>query len=553
MKKTVFWIPLLLGVFSWSITAIKSGLMYAFGIGFWGPHGHDGVWHIALSNQLAKGSILLPIFAGETIRNYHIGFDLLLAFIYKITAIPISIIYFQIIPPVLALAIGILTYRFLSVWTGKQQAGLWGMFFVYFGGSFGWIVTLIKQGVIGGESIFWSQQALSTLINPPFALSLVLLLLGFHLLLQIVKKFQIYKAILLSLIFALVLQIKVYAGLLAIFALSILGLVQLIKEKEKRMLLISILTLIFSVVLFLPLNKSSGSLIIYKPFWFLENMMGGVDRIGWPKFFQAMIAYKLSGDWLKFLLAYSFAFFIFLVGNLGTRIAGFLLFFKKSNFNDPIFIFLSSVAAGGIIVPMLFIQKGTSWNTIQFFYYTLFVFALFSAYSMSQLTFFGKRWALVLSGVVVLLAVPSSIATLKHYLPTRPPAMIPQEEIEALNFLQDQKEGVVLTVPFNREKATKLSIQPPKPLYLYESTAYVSAFSKHITFLEDEVNLSIMDYPWKERKRQVEEFFKKPTAEFLKKNNISYLYLVNEFYQTGEILGLKRIFKNDKVSIYLVD
>jgi len=66
---------ILIGTAVWSLTMVKSGLTYPYGVGFWGPNGHDGIWHISLAQSLAKGSWEIPIFAGETIKNYHIGFD----------------------------------------------------------------------------------------------------------------------------------------------------------------------------------------------------------------------------------------------------------------------------------------------------------------------------------------------------------------------------------------------------------------------------------------------------------------------------------------------
>ena len=49
-----------------------------------------------------------------------------------------------------------------------------GNCFVYFSSGFGFVVTAIRDGQFTGESMFWSQQSVSTLVNPPFALSLIL-------------------------------------------------------------------------------------------------------------------------------------------------------------------------------------------------------------------------------------------------------------------------------------------------------------------------------------------------------------------------------------------
>ena len=207
LKNKLVLFLILLGSLSWSLTMVKSGLLKDFGIGFWGPNGHDGVWHIALANSLARGSWEVPVFAGETLMNYHVGFDLLLAVLNKLTNVDIPVLYFQVIPPILAVLIGALTYKFAFIFRKSKTEAIWGSFFVYFGGSFGWLLTVIREGVIGGESIFWSSQAVSTLINPPFALSLVILLLGL---------IHLKKPLVSTLLFGVLFEIKAYAGLLAL-------------------------------------------------------------------------------------------------------------------------------------------------------------------------------------------------------------------------------------------------------------------------------------------------------------------------------------------------
>lgn len=133
---------LIIGTVLWSLTMVKSGLVYKYGMGFWGPNGHDGIWHISIINGLAKGTMQMPIFAGKNLKNYHIGFDLLLALIHRITSIPAIFLYFQITPPIFAFLIGLFVYRFVLIWRGSKTQALWATFFVYFSGSFGWIVTL---------------------------------------------------------------------------------------------------------------------------------------------------------------------------------------------------------------------------------------------------------------------------------------------------------------------------------------------------------------------------------------------------------------------------
>ncbi|KKT65685.1 MAG: hypothetical protein UW61_C0041G0005, partial [Candidatus Curtissbacteria bacterium GW2011_GWC1_44_33] len=226
-----------------------------------------------------------------------------------------------------------------------------------------------------------------------------------------------------------------------------------------------------------------------------------------------MTNYRLGNIWAKAVPAYLVAFAIFWVGNMGTRIIKEILVWrwiknpKKIGFVEVFFI--SLIVIGGLM-PMFFLQAGTPWNTIQFFYYSLFFSGILAGVALGEILSKAKtvltRSVLIVG--TILLTVPTTLGTLAHYLPARPPAKISNEELEALSFLVKEPQGVILTYPFDRFKAKEAEANPPRPLYLYESTAYVSAFAKKPVFLEDEVNLDITGYSWGERKLKVEKFLK---------------------------------------------
>ncbi len=527
MEKNKHWLLVVLGTIIWSLTMVKSGWVYSYGMGFWGPNGHDGIWHLAIINSLSQFRADMPIFAGEALKNYHLGFDLFLAIVHKLTSIPISNLYFQISPPILALAIGGLSYKFVLAWKKSESAALWAVFFTYFGGSLGWVLGK-------GESAFWSQQAISTLINPPFALSLVLLLLGLLLLLRR----RLFLAIL---VFAVLPQIKIYGGLLAFGGLLIASL------KDRSLLKVLFISAALYFLSSYKLLTTGSSLLVWQPGWYLETMMSYSDRLDWTKFYSAMTNYRLGGQWAKAILAYGVAFVIFIVGNLGTRMVSMWRIGK----NDWLGMFMWSVIGGGIIIPMLFLQKGTPWNTIQFFYYSLFFTGILAGISI-------QKFPKLLKILIVILTITTTIQTLPHYLPARPPAKLSHEELEALSFLSQQPRGVVLTYPFDKSAADAAITNPPRPLALYESTAYVAAFSGQPVYLEDEVNLNITGYDWPSRRRQALDFFADDNLasakSFLDANSIRYLYLWDvdvarpNFSDTQ--LKLRNIFENSQVAIW---
>lgn len=556
---------IVVGSLSLILPMVKSGLIYPYGMGFWGPNGHDGIWHLALINQLSKFSLENPVFSGITIFNYHLGYDFLVAVIYRLTGISPVNLYFQIIPPVLAILLGIFTYNFVKNWTGSKISAFLATFFVYFGGSWGWLVTLIRDKSYGGESLFWANQAVSSQINPPYMLSLVLIVAGLGLLVQNLKNPQNKRTLLLIIIFGILLPIKVYAGIIVLGSLLGVTVVEwlLKRSRKEETLKTFILSLVVSLVLFLPFNLKAGSLLIFSVLWFPRTMLIFQDRFYWPILANARQAYQATGQWLKWFLAESLGLAIFLIGNLGIRVIALPVFidwgrkFKKLTQIESFIIFSLLIS---LVFPLFFIQKGNPWNTIQFFYYFQFFLGILAGITLGKWAYplsskGTSRWIVIL--ILMLLTLPTSASTLKNdYLPPRPPARISFEELEALDFLKDQKDGRVLSYPFDQTWRGKFS--EPRPLYAYETTAYVSALSRKPSFLSDEMNLEISGYPWQARREASIDFFKtndkKQASNFLGQNKIKYIYLVKgQKMNLGEDdLKAQKIFENGEVRIFEV-
>lgn len=551
-------ILLFLGVLSQGMTMFRSGLIYDFGMGFWGPNGHDGIWHLALVNQVLKGfPPPHPTLAGSNLTNYHYFYDLLLAVVNKLTTIPIHHLYFQIFPFFLALGIGWLSFLVGYYWKKDFWTGFWLTFFNYFAGSFGFLVTLWRTGELGGESLFWSMQSISTLVNPPFAFSLVVLLAGMYLLLR-VKNWNRWKIIGLGLLFGLLIDIKVYAGIVALPALLVFALFKL-GQNKKQYLGVFLVALVTSLATFFLINKKAASLLVFEPLWFIHTMIESSDRFYLPRL--ALARYTLiEGKFGPRLFALELGTLgIFLLGNLGTRVIGLKTLIEKNikkDFTD-LDAFILIGGAVGLLIPLVFVQKGTAWNTIQFFYYFLFFANFYAAVTLSKLIRLKNNYKWILLGIIILLTIPTSFSTLKGYLGWPPPTALSKGELEALDFLKKQKEATVLTFfynPFEKERFK----QTPIPLYVYETTAYVSAFSGKQTFLEDEMNLAISGYDFKQRAEDEIKFF---IAEdeiwargFLLNNQIGYIYLTDRqrFLLPEEELGVDKIFDNGEARIYQV-
>lgn len=554
-KKIKFW-PIFIIIFStvfFALTMFRSGLKYQFGLGFWGPNGHDAIWHLSLINQL-KQQIppQNPVFSGSILENYHWGFDFFVALISNLTTINTSFLYFQLLPILFSLLIGFLSFKLAFLITKNNITSIFFVILNYFAGSFGWIYTLLKNHQIGGESLFWSMQGVSTLLNPPFALSLILILTGLILWYKYHFSNSIKMAILIGLIFGLLSGIKVYAGILIGLALSLYWFFNTISSKKffGFNFVVCLTTGLVSLLILTALGILNGNqLLEFKPFWFINSMIESIDKFYWPKL--ASFRFNQTNVLISIILEI-ILISIFLIGNLGTRFLAFFTFLSKvikknlNNFDKLIaFIFIFSFA-----IPLLFIQKGTAWNTIQFFYYFLFFANFYLAQFFSNLWLRHKIFTLFL----LFFSCITSISTLKDYFGNPPPSSLPNSEIEALNFLKNQENGFVLTYPYDKYKKNKIAT--PIPLYAYETTAYVSAFSHKQTFLEDEMNLSITGFDWQSRRMEEEKFFSSIdpyfTRGFLINNKIKYIYLVNDqsFSLNTFDLQIDEIFQNSQVRIY---
>ncbi len=529
-----------------------SGWHYRFGLGFWGPNGHDAIWHLALMRQVTKHfPPLNPVFAPFPLYNYHFGFDLLAGWLGKIFHLGLLDVYFRFLPLLFALAIGWLSFRLAFMLSGRFWIAFWFMFLNYFAGSFGWVVTLGRSGHLGGESLFWSMQSISTLLNPPYALSLVVILL----LLIALKKWHSLtwgRIIILGIGFGLLFEIKAYGGLVAFGGLLAWSFYMFFGKGKKKIFAISLLTVLLAGFLFSISGRRATGLFVWRPWWFIHTMVEARDRLYWPHL--ALMRYALAGHWSPRFFALEFlGLLIFLIGNLGTRLLGVLsLRSPRSNLEW----FWLGAWSTALLPPLFFIQKGTPWNVIQFMYYFLFFANYYLAIFLADLSEKQSLWRWLLLLVIILATIPTTLGSLKDYLGYPPPASLPQDEENALAFLAKQPAGTVLTFPHDYYCSRP---RTPRPLYCYITSAYVAAFSGQLVFLEDEMNLNITGYPWRQRRRQEEEFFHPDGSRFAKRgfllnHKIRYIYLVDKqkLPLSEAALGLKVLFRNNRVRIYQV-
>lgn len=538
----------ILGTVFQVIPVFKSGLKYDFGIGFWGPNTHDGVWHIALIEQLLKSvPPQNPILAATTLKNYHYFYDLLIGATSYITRIDVLDLVLRFYPVLFSLALGLGSYYLCSyILQGSKVNKYWAstisLFLVYFSGSLGWIVEYITQKHFGGESAFWANQAISFNLNPPFAISL-LIMIGIILLVN-TKNISWTKALIIILLAGTLVGFKAYGGVLIITALLVTGTYQLIVKKDLKLILIFIFSSALSGIYILT-NGISGTIFQFAPFWFINSMIDSPDRVGWSRLSLARYVAIDKKEWFKFIGVETVGFLIFLIGNLNLRIVGLIKIFDN--------FFIGSLALIALIIPLLFIQAGTPWNTIQFFYYFMYLCAVLSGPVL--ISVIKSRYKYIAIPVfLLLLASPiNSWASANGYLTPLPHARISNLEFEGLEFLSKQPDGIVLTVPF--DKNLKSQIREPWPISVYDTTAYVAAFAKKAVYVEDESQNDILLTDYKKRLIAAKDFFMDSGKGFLSANKIKYIYIpkLSKVFLDESSLPVTKIFDNDEVAIFRVN
>lgn len=541
-------ILIVLGSIFQGVAMFRSGMMYDYGIGYWGPMARDGVWHEALVAQLTKHiPPFNPGLAGVPLTNYHYYYDLVIALVSRL-GVPPSLLIYRIFPIIFSALLGIGTYKLSNLLFKDKITSYLAVFFAFFASSFGWIVSLIKGQQLGGESAFWANQPVSFNLNPPYAISLIIIIFVVLLIDNYLKKRSLLKAIAIVLLSGTLIGFKVYAGIVLLGGLFILTVKRYIFDKDKKLIPLLILSSLISFAIFWTEDRSATGLLEFQPFWLINTMVDAGDRVGIPNFTARRFAYIGGGKWIQFIAIEIVSFIIFFAGNLGTRIFGMIGISKKDLRSDfPIFIL--GMMAISVIPPLLFIQKGNSWNIIQFFYYFMYFAGLFAASAVRKLP--------VAIAILVLIITPiSSITTFRSWLYPNPPAYLSTNEYQGLKFLSTQNPGIVLKHPFN--SAVKSSFNDPFPIVVYADNAYISAYSGMQVFIEDAEQQIVLNSDYETRLKEASRFFAEKdltwSKKFLKENHIAYIYLPKIYLlpMAEDEYPMVKIFENNEVNIYKV-
>lgn len=540
-----------------------SGTFQGNNLVFWSAHGHDGSWHISLIEEIKKGYPLQnPVFAGEKLTNYHFFSDIAPADFSKYFRLPPIDLYFRFFPLMFSILLGSLSFLVGKKIGNSFSSGLWAAIFTYFAGSFGYIVTLIQSRGIGGESIFWATQIQSSVGNPPQITVFVILLSFLYLFPKLIQNKSKSLFLICSVLVGLLIVFKVYAGVVSLSCLGLVGLWQLLRERKLKITLLFITSSLLSIILYLPNTSGSASFLIFEPGWFQRTMVVATNRLNWLDLELRRQTYLAEGNIKRVVQIELTAFLIFFFGNLGMRFLGLFYFEKKSWLNTNhyfnLFIFLTALLS--LIMPILFLQKGVASNTIQFLQYFLLILGITAGITVAHTLEKIKPVFLkiFLASVVIILALPTQAGLIYEFYSRPPLAKIESEELEALQFLRKStpSESIILTPPYNKYLDLKVSTPP---IWDWFDTAYVAAFSGRRIFLADFEQVDIMGYDLETRQKIQQQIYKEADietfVESLSENRINYLYFPKSLKPAVDLnqTNLKSVYSNEKAEVWKVN
>lgn len=553
-----------------------SGFNYGGDLLFWSSQGHDGIWHVALMEEMKKSfPIINPLFGNHPLYNYHYLFDIVLGEFGRIFSFFSSLdLYFRFFPVYLSFLISLSVFSFVTRWKDNRFIGYWAIFFTSLAGSFGYIVVFIKHGrILGGETVFWASQGNTILGNPPHASSYALIP-GFFLCLYFLLKTRSKYWFWITFFIVMVLGgFKVSAGLVVILGLGFAAVIELITTRRTLLLKLAFLIGVSNLIAVNLMTKGVTSFLIFEPWWFIRTMVVSGDRLDWIDLEHKRQHYLYVGrftSYLRVIQVETTAFLIFLLGNLGTKVIGFFelvkrVFFEtRSLFKDSLEIALIASMLASFLMPLLFVQRGITFNNIQFLQYFLMIFGFYAAISTYRIYKKIKnntvRFLFVL--FIVLLSIPTVLGNLVDFYGrgNKPLAKVSQSDLVALEYLKEntETEALVLTVPFDQYLKTNYK-EPPLPIYAWYSTSYLPAIASRRSYLTSEEQVLITGYPLEERLENINRFFEQEDSnwnkEFVKREGIDYVYVArDEFDHQLNIAGdyLEVFYENDAVVIYKV-
>ncbi|NMC36434.1 hypothetical protein GYA49_05320 [Candidatus Beckwithbacteria bacterium] len=532
-----------LGVAAQSFPVVKSVFLGMEQVKLSLAFSHDQSWHAALIYELSNHfPPQIPGFAGQSLKNYHYFYDLLISAQYQLFGGSVALYIEVIYPVIISILFGISVFRTISLITKNYLIQITTVFLAYFANNLQYILVLLRLGQ-WWQSVFFLDQPLIFLFNQPAVLSIVFF---FYFLIFLKQSFKNKGSIVLAgLILGLLAGLKIYAFIVGIMTLGFFTLYVFIRSFRSRsfkkcfkFVLIGLIAGIVVLIIAFNMFTFGKSFIDYNPGWIIQAFY---EKMLNPYFKQTKIAsyyviYQLQGKYLKFLILQIIFGAIFVIGSLGVRIVGLLVIFKKKIKKIEILLLIASLIS--LLVLFIGNQSGSAYNIIQFGPYLLTASTILLGGFLAQIK--KKNLLVFFIALILLLSLPVTWHELGKYNLKKDNRTYDKQLMEALDVLSTLPQGNVFNLyNFTRSSEKEHNI--------------VGSIGRKNSYLLDLWQLEVLKVDIQKR-WQFLEYIKRNDCSLKENFSTDYLLLeegVEGRYCLGFDLSQKKLlFTNKKYKIY---
>lgn len=411
-------------------------------IGEW--HMHDALWHISLA-QLGFVSYPLanPFMAGHALTGYNFLLDAIILGLMKLGISPFFA-FFKALPITIALMFVYSVIKFSYTRTNNYLHTNLMVFFLFFGSSMSYLATLYQGGTfyyssLRGFPVISSIYPHNMFLNLQFAFSLSIIL---WIMILIEQKANWRKTALLALLFIALFGFKFYGGVIALLYVVLSKLSSKVSWTE---ILSTLVGSIAGVVFFYGVSSGATTPFVFDPFSLTRLMID--DSLLFYNHSLTLARYYLyeniAGFPLRLISIELLCVLLFLIMNFGARLIS-LIYPTRANMRIWIVIVFSALA------PILFVQRGGWYNTMQFLYYGVFLSGILMADVLYKIWRGNKKWGITAILIAITLTIPNSIEQLRYI--NEDQNIITPSQLRALDILKNQPEGIVhINDPIRRD------------------------------------------------------------------------------------------------------
>lgn len=495
---------------------IPSGSYYCFssacGLAFWGAHGHDGLWNLAIAEaSFTSFPPALPTYAGAVLKGYNYLLDLGIMLLNRISSLPTLFIYFKLLPLFWAIGIVLLLRRLANTLAPGNH--LYRNFLyasVFFISPFAVFFRLYHYGTIWDSSTLLPTPQVHLMTNFHFAFAILGFLYTF-LLLRTQQEESLSPKLMLQLLYLTLLTfgLKFYTGVALAILVSgyILTRHLALKQKIASLLLYTLFVILSLLLWYLPDRHNSGA-FIWSPFSIFNKITEEPSQFYLETLTNARYTLETSPLGPRLAGIYLLNTLLFIFFNLGLRSLGLLYLFYLALFkrDDRWHTIFSLVVLFCIAMPMFFIQRDDWWNTMQFFDVAVFILGLYTASASYHLWQAFPRLRLSYLILFIFSALPL-LDVLRLFLFRPPTQFINVQELVPLRYLSTLPKGIV------HIEASPESVR---------DTAYVTALSTQPSYLANPRMVGNLTINYHPRLALIK------TSPCLVLNQVSYLYFVGD-------------------------